>query len=51
MIINDFTLIKSIVNGDFGEVSLTSKKGTNQLFALKKDIKEKATSQTLNNIL
>ena len=47
MIIDDFTLIKSIGKGAFGEVFLTSKKGTNKLFATKKVSRQKATSQTL----
>ena len=47
MIIDDFTLIKSIGKGAFGEVFLTSKKGTNQLFATKKVSRQKATSKTL----
>ena len=36
MIIEDLTLIKSVGKGSFGEVFLTSKKGTDQMFAVKK---------------
>ena len=36
MIIEDLTLIKSLGKGEFGEVFLTSKKGTDQMFAVKK---------------
>ena len=36
MIIKDFTLIKSIGKGKFGEVFLSSKKGTNKMYAVKK---------------
>ena len=47
MIIDELTLIKSIGKGAFGEVFLTSKKGTNQLFATKKVSRQKAASSTL----
>ena len=36
MIIEDLTLIKSVGKGTFGEVFLTSRKGTDQMFAVKK---------------
>ena len=36
MIIENLTLIKSVGKGSFGEVFLTSKKGTDQMFAVKK---------------
>ena len=36
MIIGDLTLTKKIGKGSFGEVFLTSKKGTDQMFAVKK---------------
>ena len=44
MMIDDYTLLKSIGKGAFGEVYLTSKEGTNQLFATKKVSKQKADS-------
>ena len=44
MMIDDYTLIKCIGKGAFGEVYLTSKKGTNKLFATKKVSKEKVNS-------
>ena len=44
MMIDDFTLIKCIGKGAFGEVFLTSKRGTTQLFATKKVPKSKADS-------
>jgi len=47
MIIDEFTLGKSIGKGAFGEVFLTNKKGTNKLFATKKVSRQKATSPTL----
>ena len=47
MIIDDFTLIKRIGKGAFGEVYLTQKKGTKQLFATKKVSRKKVTSETL----
>jgi serine/threonine protein kinase len=36
MRIDEYTLIQPIGKGAFGEVYLTSKEGTNQLFATKK---------------
>ena len=42
--IDDYTLLKCIGKGAFGEVYLTSKKGTNKLFATKKVPKEKVNS-------
>ena len=42
--IDDYTLLKCIGKGAFGEVYLTSKKGTNKLFATKKVSKEKVNS-------
>ena len=42
--IEDYTLLKCIGKGAFGEVYLTSKKGTNKLFATKKVSKEKVSS-------
>ena len=36
MIIEDLTLIKSVGKGSFGEVFLTSRKGTDQMYAVKK---------------
>ena len=45
--IDEFSLLKSIGKGAFGEVFLTSKEGTNQLFATKKVSKQKVNSPTL----
>ena len=39
--IDDITLIKLIGNGSFGEIFLSKKKGTNELFAVKKIKREK----------
>ena len=36
MIVEDLTLIKSVGKGSFGEVFLTSRKGTDQMYAVKK---------------
>ena len=36
MIVEDITLIKSVGKGSFGEVFLTSRKGTDQMYAVKK---------------
>ena len=47
MMIEDYSLIKSIGKGEFGEVFLTSKKGTNQLFATKKVSKQKIESPSI----
>ena len=45
--IEDYSLIKSIGKGEFGEVYLTSKKGTSQLFATKKVSKQKIESPSI----
>ena len=45
MILDDYTLLKCIGKGAFGEVYLTSKKGSNQLFATKKVSKQKVETQ------
>jgi len=45
MILDDYTLLKCIGKGAFGEVYLTSKKGSNQLFATKKVSKQKVDTQ------
>ena len=45
MIIGEYTLLKCIGKGSFGEVYLTSKNGTNQLFATKKVSKQKVETQ------
>jgi serine/threonine protein kinase len=42
--IDEYSLLKSIGKGAFGEVFLTSKEGTDQLFATKKVSKQKADS-------
>ena len=47
MIIDEYTLQESIGNGAFGEVFLTTKSGTNQLFATKKVLKEKIEAQEI----
>ena len=47
MMIEDYSLIKSIGKGEFGEVFLTSKKGTSQLFATKKVSKQKIESPSI----
>ena len=44
MLLDEYTLIKSVGKGAFGEVFLTSKEGSNQLFATKKVSKQKADS-------
>ena len=44
MMIDEYSLIKCIGKGAFGEVFLTSKRGTTQLFATKKVPKSKADS-------
>ena len=48
MMIDEYSLIKSIGKGAFGEVFLTSKEGTDQLFATKKVSKKKADSPKIN---
>ena len=48
MMIDEFTLIKSIGKGAFGEVYLTTKQGSPQLFATKKVSKQKADSPTIH---
>ena len=45
--IEDYSLIKSIGKGEFGEVYLASKKGINQLFAIKKVSKQKIESPSI----
>jgi len=45
MILDDYTLLKCIGKGAFGEVYLTSKKGSNLLFATKKVSKQKVETQ------
>ena len=45
--IDDYSLLKTIGKGAFGEVYLTSKEGTNRLFATKKVSKKKVNSPTL----
>ena len=47
MKLDDYTLLKTIGKGAFGEVYLTSKEGTNQLFATKKVPKQKADSPSI----
>ena len=47
MMIDEFSLIKSIGKGEFGEVYLSSKKGSNQLFATKKVSKQKIQSPSI----
>ena len=47
MMIDEYTLIQPIGKGAFGEVYLTSKEGTNQLFATKKVSKQKADSPSI----
>ena len=47
MMIDDFTLIKCIGKGAFGEVFISSKQGTSQLFAIKKVPKSKADSSAI----
>ena len=47
MMIDEYTLLKSIGKGAFGEVYMTSKEGTNKLFATKKISKQKISSPTL----
>ena len=46
--IDEFTLIKSIGKGAFGEVYLTTKQGSPLLFATKKVSKQKADSPTIH---
>ena len=48
MMIDEFTLVKSIGKGAFGEVYLTTKQGSPQLFATKKVSKQKADSPTIH---
>ena len=48
MMIDEYSLLKSIGKGAFGEVFLTSKEGTDQLFATKKVSKKKADSPKIN---
>ena len=45
--IDDYSLLKTIGKGAFGEVYLTSKEGSNRLFATKKVSKKKVNSPTL----
>ena len=47
MMIDEYTMLKCIGKGAFGEVYLTSKAGTNQLFATKKVSKQKADSPAI----
>ena len=47
MQLDEYTLLKTIGKGAFGEVYLTSKEGTNHLFATKKVSKQKADSPTV----
>ena len=47
MIIDEFSLIKCIGRGEFGEVYLSSKKGTTQLFATKKVSKQKIETPSI----
>ena len=47
MLIDEYTLLKSIGKGAFGEVYLTSKQGSSQLFATKKVSKLKADSPSI----
>ena len=46
MILDEYTLEKCLGKGAFGEVYLTTKKGTSQLFATKKLPKELFENQT-----
>ena len=48
MKIEDLTLIKSVGKGSFGEVFLTSKKGTDQMFAVKKVSKSSLIVENLS---
>ena len=47
MMIDEFTLIKCIGKGAFGEVFISSKQGTSKLFAIKKVPKSKADSPAI----
>ena len=47
MMIDEFSLIKCIGKGEFGEVYLSSKQGTNQLFAIKKVSKQKIETPSI----
>lgn len=47
MMIDEYCLIKCIGRGAFGEVYLTSKKGSNQLFATKKVPKQKVETPSI----
>ena len=47
MIIDEFSLIKCIGRGEFGEVYLSTKKGTTQLFATKKVSKQKLETPSI----
>ena len=48
MLVDEYTLQQTIGNGAFGEVYLTSKEGTNRLFAAKKVSKAKINSQEIS---
>ena len=45
--IDEYTLVKCIGRGAFGEVYLTKRNGSNQLFATKKVSKQKIESPTV----
>ena len=47
MMIDEYCLIKCIGRGAFGEVYLTSKKGSNQLYATKKVSKQKVETPSI----
>ena len=51
MILDDYSLEKSLGKGAFGEVFLTTKKGTNKLFATKKMEKEFFENETTKKYL
>ena len=50
MNIDEYTLLKSIGKGEFGEVYLTKKIGTNQLFATKKVSKQKLETPSIKKV-